>query len=346
MARLDAGKDFIRASGQGQNVCRNAADVGKPTIGICSNGKPHTNKYCCSKYRSSKQNCKKYFSSWAESYPSYPSVSDTVEVETVASPVDKFVDNPVDNVPSCEHATSEQVNTLYQQTCDFSRTHSIAEVHEDPSVAESDAWFSTQDFSAQDDHPAERSYADCWIPQHPRKDSRFDARYPFDSFMQKARQSYTCSRYSPHEYSYVQRLIRERVCYDEMCEQYGPERVDMVVDILMEINSAVGGTFRVEQIEISARDMKAHFAKINQFHVQHMFANLDKHYERIKCVKSYMRTTLYNAIIAMNEEIREQIRQDCPWLFLKKEIQPIQEESESLLAAPATVVAAPAYVCA
>ncbi len=42
---------------------------------------------------------------------------------------------------------------------------------------------------------------------------------------------------------------RQSYCYDEMCEQYGPERVDMVVDLLMEINSAVSGTFRIEQIE-------------------------------------------------------------------------------------------------
>lgn len=67
---------------------------------------------------------------------------------------------------------------FYQQTCDFSQTHNIEEVREDPLIVESGVRF-----SAQDDYPAERSYVDCWVPQHPRKDSRFDARYPFDSFM-------------------------------------------------------------------------------------------------------------------------------------------------------------------
>ena len=274
-----------------------------------------------------------------ESYPSYPSVPD-VAAAAVPSFVDNSVDNPVDNADACELAAPEQVNTLYQQISDFSRTHSIAEVHELPPVASEEQWFTTYE-----DHPAEPMYADCWVPQRPRKDSRYDTRYAYDAFMQSARKSYTCSRYSPKEYSYVKDLIKERICYEAMCEQYGPERVNTVVDILMEINSAVSGTFRVEGVEISVRDMKTHFAKVTQFHVQHMFSNLDKHYEPVKCMKSYMRTTLYNAIITMNEEIREQIRQDCPWLFVRNVAQPIQDECASIPEFP-IVDATPAYVYA
>ena len=48
------------------------------------------------------------------------------------------------------------------------------------------------------------------------------------------------------------------------------DRVDTVVDILMEVNSAASGTFRVEGVEISVRDMKIHFAKVNHFHVERM----------------------------------------------------------------------------
>ena len=211
-----------------------------------------------------------------ESYPSYPPVSATAEASEIPSPVDNSVDNPVDNVNVCELAAPEQVNTLYQQISDFARTHSIAEVQELPPVAEEGQWL-----SAHEDHPAEPVYADCWIPQRPRKDSRFDDRYAFDAFMQSDRQRHTCSRYSPSEYSYVKDLVKERICYDALCEQFGKDRVDTVVDILMEINSAVSGTFRVEGVEISVRDMKSHFAKVNQFHVERMFENLDKHYEPI-----------------------------------------------------------------
>jgi len=265
------------------------------------------------------------------SYPSYPSVPDTAEAAVIPSPVD----NSPGNVNASELAVPEQVNTLYQQISDFTRTHSIAEVHElAPTPAES------QWFSAHEDYPSAPAYTDCWVPQHPRKDTRYDTRYPFDSFMQGARKSYTCSRYSPNEYNYVKDLIKERICYDAMCEQYGSERVNTVVDILMEINSAVSGTFKVEGVEISVRDMKIHFAQVTQFHVQHMFSNLDKHYESVKCVKSYMRTTLYNAIIAMNEEIREQIRQDCPWLFMKKVAEPHLDDM------PVTPTASATYACA
>ena len=264
-----------------------------------------------------------------ESYPSYPSVSGTAEAAEIPSPVDNSVDNPVDNVNAGELAAPEQVNTLYQQIGDFARTHSIAEVHELPSIAAEGQWF-----SAYEDHPAEPAYTDCWVPQRPRKDSRFDNRYAFDAFMQSDRQRHTCSRYSPSEYSYVKDLVKERICYAALCEQFGKDRVDTVVDILMEINSAVSGTFRVEGVEISVRDMKIHFAKVNQFHVERMFENLDKHYDPIKCRKSYMRTTLYNVIITMDEEIRAQVRQDHPFLFMENTPQFIPLEQTELASAP------------
>ena len=269
-----------------------------------------------------------------ESYPSYPPVSATAEASEIPSPVDNSVDNPVDNVNVCELAAPEQVNTLYQQISDFARTHSIAEVQELPPVAEEGQWL-----SAHEDHPAEPVYADCWIPQRPRKDSRFDDRYAFDAFMQSDRQRHTCSRYSPSEYSYVKDLVKERICYDALCEQFGKDRVDTVVDILMEINSAVSGTFRVEGVVISVRDMKIHFAKVNQFHVERMFENLDKHYEPITRRKNYMRTTLYNVIITMEEEIRAQVRQDHPFLFMEKTPQFIPLEQTELASAPEATAA-------
>ena len=266
-----------------------------------------------------------------ESYPSYPSVSGTAEIPSL---VDNSVDNPVDNVNAGELAAPEQVSTLYQQISDFARTHSIAEVHELPPVAAEGQWF-----SAFEDHPAEPAFTDCWVPQRPRKDSRFDNRYAFDAFMQSDRQRHTCSRYSPSEYSYVKDLIKERICYEALCEQFGKDRVDTVVDILMEINSAVSGTFRVEGVEISVRDMKSHFAKVNQFHVERMFENLDKHYEPITRRKNYMRTTLYNVIITMEEEIRAQVRQDHPFLFMEKMPQFIPLEQTELASAPEATAA-------
>ena len=266
-----------------------------------------------------------------ESYPSYPSVSGTAEIPSL---VDNSVDNPVDNVNAGELAAPEQVSTLYQQISDFARTHSIAEVHELPPVAAEGQWF-----SAFEDHPAEPAFTDCWVPQRPRKDSRFDNRYAFDAFMQSDRQRHTCSRYSLSEYSYVKDLVKERICYDALCEQFGKDRVDTVVDILMEINSAVSGTFRVEGVEISVRDMKSHFAKVNQFHVERMFENLDKHYEPITRRKNYMRTTLYNVIITMEEEIRTQVRQDHPFLFMEKTPQFIPLEQTELASAPEATAA-------
>lgn len=192
-------------------------------------------------------------------------------------------------------------------------TATSTEAREQPSVAQSSPCLSDLE-----NHPAKPTYEGCWIPPRSCQDRQFDGHNAFDTFVQSVRRRQSRSQYSPGEYSHMQDLIKERISYEDMCQQYGIERVNTVVDILMEINCAVSGTFRVDGVEISAKDMKSHFVKVNQFHVERMFANLDQHTEPIRRMKSYMRTTLYNAIITMDEEIRAQVRQNHPWLFMKE----------------------------
>jgi hypothetical protein len=76
-----------------------------------------------------------------------------------------------------------------------------------------------------------------------------------------------------------------------------------------------------------------------------MFENLDKHYDPIKCRKSYMRTTLYNVIITMDEEIRAQVRQDHPFLFMENTPQFIPEVQIAQMSTSEASYTAP-YVCA
>ena len=52
-----------------------------------------------------------------------------------------------------------------------------------------------------------------------------------------------------------------------------------------------------------------------------------------------MRTTLYNVIITMEEEIRAQVRQDHPFLFMEKTPQFIPLEQTELASAPEATAA-------
>ena len=62
-------------------------------------------------------------------------------------------------------------------------------------------------------------------------------------------------------------------------------------------------------------------------------------------MKRYMRTTLYNVLITMEEDIRDQVRQEHPLLFMEKTPQFILDDMTGQKAIPA-VSASAEYVCA
>ena len=249
----------------------------------------------------------------ADSYPSYPSYpSDPV----IAAPDEHLGHKHVDNA----EAEPKQV-PMYDQLTAYVATHELQE------------------------HSEER--------YHKRNSSAaysngYTAPYHFNAYMQRTQafeRRYSCI---PEEEHPDREAVKQRICYDTLCSEFSRERIDTVVDVIMEVNNCVEGRFRIDGMTLTADSLREYFDRVNQFTVEHMFRNLSNYHKPIQKPKAFFRSSLYNAVISMNEEIREQVKADHPLLFIdSRHTAPTYDESDGLeyaFASPPTAIQ-PAYAC-
>lgn len=257
----------------------------------------------------------------ADSYPSYPSYPSAPVIAAPAEQpghkhVDNFVDNSVDNA----EAEPKQV-PMYDRLTAYVATHELQKHSEEryhkrnSSASYSTGYTASDRFNvcAQRTRAFERRYSR--IPKEERSDRE---------------------------------AVKQKICYDTLCSEFSRERIDTVVDVMMEVNNCVEGRFRIDGMTLTADSLREYFDRVNQFTVEHMFRNLSNYHKPIQKPKAFFRSSLYNAVISMNEEIREQVKADHPLLFIDSgHTAPAYDESDGLeydLASPPIPIQ-PAYAC-
>ena len=102
--------------------------------------------------------------------------------------------------------------------------------------------------------------------------------------------------YFPRVYKSITtvRLVRLLPLY--ACMKFGEEKVDGIVDLIMEVYLSVG-TICIGKNQIPAEQAKNVFRKINMDHIQYVFNSIEQtsREKKIKNMKSYLLTALYNA---------------------------------------------------
>lgn len=253
----------------------------------------------------------------ADSYPSYPSYPSAPVIAAPAEqPGHKHVDNSVDNA----EAEPKQV-PMYDRMTAYVATHELQKHSEEryhkrnSSASYSTGYTASDRFNvcAQRTRAFERRYSR--IPKEERSDRE---------------------------------AVKQKICYDTLCSEFSRERIDTVVDVMMEVNNCVEGRFRIDGMTLTADSLREYFDRVNQFTVEHMFRNLSNYHKPIQKPKAFFRSSLYNAVISMNEEIREQVKADHPLLFIDSgHTAPAYDESDGLeydLASPPIPIQ-PAYAC-
>ena len=90
-------------------------------------------------------------------------------------------------------------------------------------------------------------------------------------------------------------LIKRNIGYDTLVEKYTDERVDELVELMVDTIISPNPNCRIEGVEISRELVRNRLLKINNLHVEYVFECLDKTTGRITNPKSYLLTALYNA---------------------------------------------------
>ena len=105
-------------------------------------------------------------------------------------------------------------------------------------------------------------------------------------------------------------LVKENIEYDILCERYGRERMDEVVELILEIVCVKRPYFRICGQDYPSEVVKSRLLKLHSGHIEYVFDCIDRNTTKVRNIKSYMLTTLYNAPATIDHYYRAEVNHD------------------------------------
>ena len=121
-------------------------------------------------------------------------------------------------------------------------------------------------------------------------------------------------------------LIHDNIEYEILCQSYGTGRVEELVELMLD---AICSTKTYQQINgeaVPTQVVKSRLLKVGYEHIQYVFFSLDRSTSKVKNIRQYMLTVLYNAPATINQfydsnhSLPVDYAKSCPYLmsFMKK----------------------------
>ena len=106
------------------------------------------------------------------------------------------------------------------------------------------------------------------------------------------------------------KLIMNNIEYDILCERYGRGRMDEVVELMLETVCSKRDYIRIAGDEFPREVVKSRLLKIGQFEVEYVFDCIDKNTTKVRNIKAYLLTSLYNAPATIDSFYRTTVNYD------------------------------------
>ena len=103
------------------------------------------------------------------------------------------------------------------------------------------------------------------------------------------------------EVDVIREEVKDQLDYEYACKEFGKDRIDGIVDIMVEVLLSVG-TVNIGRNQLPAEQVKNVFRKINMDHLEYIFDCIEEtsREKKIRNMKSYLMTALYNAPMTMD----------------------------------------------
>ena len=108
-------------------------------------------------------------------------------------------------------------------------------------------------------------------------------------------------------------LIHDNIEYEILCQSYGTGRVEELVELMLD---AICSTKTYQQINgeaVPTQVVKSRLLKVRYEHIQYVFFSLDRSTSKVKNIRQYMLTVLYNAPATINQFYDAEVRHDMYW---------------------------------
>ena len=105
-------------------------------------------------------------------------------------------------------------------------------------------------------------------------------------------------------------LIMENIEYDCLVDQYGHERMDEAVELILETVLSKRPYIRIAGDEYPREVVKSRLLKVTSSHLQYVFDCIDNNTTKVYNIKAYLLTALYNAPATMDSFYRTEVNHD------------------------------------
>lgn len=104
--------------------------------------------------------------------------------------------------------------------------------------------------------------------------------------------------------------IKENIEYDVLCSRYGAQRVDGIVELMLETMLSKRPSVRIAGDDFPRAVVGNRFLKLRADHIEYVFDCLDRSTTKISNIKAYLRAALYNAPATMDSYYRAEVNHD------------------------------------
>lgn len=105
-------------------------------------------------------------------------------------------------------------------------------------------------------------------------------------------------------------IIKENIEYEYLVRRYGSERMDELVELMLETVLSQRPYIRIARDDYPREIVKSRFLKVTSSHVEYVFDCLDKNTGKVRNIKSYLLASLYNAPATMDSYYRAEVNHD------------------------------------
>ena len=105
-------------------------------------------------------------------------------------------------------------------------------------------------------------------------------------------------------------IIKENIEYNFLIHQYGRERMDEAVELMLEVILSKRPYIRIAGDDFPREVVKGRFLKINSSHLEYVFDCIDRNTTKVGNIKAYLLAALYNAPATMDSYYRAEVNHD------------------------------------
>jgi hypothetical protein len=106
------------------------------------------------------------------------------------------------------------------------------------------------------------------------------------------------------------RIVKDNIGYDAIRNEYEQDRLDEIVEIMLECICSSKDVIRIAKEDVPKEVVKSRFLKIDSSHIEYVFYCLGKNTTKVRNIKEYLKTSLYNSVSTISNFYSAEVNHD------------------------------------